>query len=208
MYIFTLYEIHKKYHSIKRENSVWKTLDSDLNISPNKVSSFSISTDLFWGWLDQLFVQYSLYVIYKRLSTVKCLVTFGINIMNSTPSVSLTSDWDYDIRQEYGFYSRALEFHYHVLGNFSRLILMDKQKELNQVSMCMPQLPKAAQMYASSHFDLLQGLPAIPTGKKAYPIGALPMQTDNVDLNHVHRWTRLLVPWRCTALTLLLPLLL
>lgn len=59
---------------------------------------------------------------------------------------------------------------------------MDKQKELNQVSMCMPELPKAAQMYASSHFDLLQGLPAIPTGKKAYPIGALPMQTDNVDL--------------------------
>ena len=51
--------------------------------------------------------------------------------------------------------------------------------------MCAPELLKAAQMYASSRFDLLQGLHAIPTRKKVYPNGALPMQTNNVDLYHV-----------------------
>jgi hypothetical protein len=40
-------------------------------------------------------------------------------------------------------------------------------------------------MHASSHFDHLQALLAIPTGKKAYPDGALPVHTNNVDLHHV-----------------------
>ena len=105
--------------------------------------------------------------------------------MDSTLISVYVSLWDYDIEQEYDFHSRTLALHYHVPGNISRLILKDKQYELNQLSTCAPELPKAAQMYASPCFDLLHGLPAITTGKKAYPNGALPMQTNNVDLYHV-----------------------
>lgn len=44
---------------------------------------------------------------------------------------------------------------------------------------------KDAQMPASSYLNLLQGLPAISTHQKVYPNGALPRQTNNVNLYHM-----------------------
>lgn len=105
-------------------------------------------------------------------------------------------DWDYDTRWEYDFHSRALEIHYHVLSSFWKLILKDTENLTScdqQVSMCIPGLylpprhasfGKATQMWASSRFGFLQGLPGLPARKKAYSSGALPRQANKVKLCH------------------------